>query len=131
MLRKKPRLPERPRRLPKLRRRREKRSRIPQGPGWSLKSAEEVQLQDAGEKAPHGESSEGDDEQLAENLRKASSVVTLTPRQRAEQASGPRSDEVAYDEDEEPSVITSSKVIYTVTELEEDPYAPSQVSKNH
>ena len=60
-------------------------------------------------------------------MRKASSVVTLTPRQRAEQASGPRSDEVAYDEDEKPSVITSSKV--TVTGVEEDPYAPSQVSR--
>ena len=95
--------------------------------GLVLKSSEEVQMQDAGEKAPHGESSEGDDEQLAEDLRKASSAVTLTPRQWAEKVSGPHSDEVAYDEDEEQSVIPSSKV--TVIELEEDPYAPSQVSK--
>ena len=104
----------------------EKKPHTPR-PRLVLKSAEEVQAQDAGEKAPHGGSSESDDEQLAENLRKASSVVTLAPRQRAEEVSGPRSDEVAYDEDEVPSVITSSKV--TVAELEEDPCAPSQAEE--
>ena len=34
---------------------------------------------DPGAKAPHGDSSDEEDEQLAENLRKATSAVTLTP----------------------------------------------------
>ena len=64
---------------------------------------------------------------MAENLRRATSVVTLTPREGAGAVSGPRSDEVDYDEDELQSVITSSKV--TVAELEGDARADSQVSK--
>ena len=57
----------------------------------------------------------------------ATSVVTLTPREGAGAVSGPRSDEVDYDEDELQSVVTSSKV--TVAELEGDARADSQVSK--
>ena len=54
----------------------EKRPHTPRS-GLVLKTSEEVRSQEAGEKAPHGESSDGDDEQLAAELQKASSV-TLT-----------------------------------------------------
>ena len=84
----------------------EKRPHTPRS-GLVLKTSEEVRSQ-AGEKAPHGESSENDDEQLAVELPKASSV-TLTPRQGTEQRSGPRSDEVDYDEEEDRTVPASSK----------------------
>ena len=55
----------------------EKRPHTPRS-GLVLKSAEEVQMQDAGEKAPHGDSSESDDEQLAENLRKGNGKLQMT-----------------------------------------------------
>ena len=103
----------------------EKRPHTPRS-GLVLKTSEEVRLQDTGEKAPHGESSE-DDEQLAEGLRMASSVVSLTPREGLEQGSDLRSDEVVYDEEEQRSGVTSSKV--TVTEAGDIPYAPSDVSR--
>ena len=48
-----------------------------------LKRADEVQKQEEGgpeSKAPHGDSSDEEDELLAENLRKATSAVTHTPR---------------------------------------------------
>ena len=101
----------------------EKRPHTPRS-GLVLKTSEEVRSQ-AGEKAPHGDSSEGDDE-LAADLQKGSSV-TLTSRKGLEQRSGPRSDEVVYDEEESQTVFTSSKV--TASGVEEDPYAPSQVSR--
>ena len=103
----------------------EKRPHTPRS-GLVLKTSEEVRLQDTGEKAPHGESSE-DDEQLAEGLRMASSAVSLTPRKGQEQGSDLRSDEVFYDEEEQRPGITSSKV--TVTEVGDLPYAPSEVSR--
>ena len=106
----------------------EKRPHTPRS-GLVLKSAEEVQMKDVddpGEKAPHGDFSDEEDEQLAENLTKATSVVTSTPREGAGAVSGPRSDEVDYDEDELQSMITSSKV--TIAELEGDARADSQAS---
>ena len=95
--------------------------------GIVLKSAEEVQQQDAGEKAPHGDpSDDADDAELAENLQKASSVA-WTSRKGVEETSGePRSDEVLYGDEETRTVFASSKV--TISEVNEDPYAPSQVS---
>ena len=77
----------------------EKRPHTPRS-GIVLKKAEEVQQQDAGEKTPHGDSSDdADDVVLAENLQKASSV-TWTSRKGVEGSDGPRSDEVLYgDED--------------------------------
>ena len=45
--------------------------------------------------------------------------VTLTPQKGQEQGSGPRSDEVVYDEDEDQTAFTSSKV--TFSGVEEDP----------
>ena len=98
----------------------EKRPHTPRS-GLVLKTSEEVRLQDTGEKAPHGESSE-DDEQLAEGLR-----MSLTLRKGQEQGSDLRSDEVFYDEEEQRSGFTSSKV--TVTEVGDPPYAPSEVSR--
>ena len=90
----------------------EKSEKQPHTPrsGLVLKTSEEVRSQEAGEKAPHGESSDGDDAQLAADLQKASSIVTLTPRKGREQRSDPRSDEVVYDEEENQTVFTSSKV---------------------
>ena len=90
-------------------------------------SSEPEDSKDPGETAPHGDSSDEEDEQLAENLRRATSVVTLTPREGASAVSGPRSAEVDSDEEESQSMITSSKV--TVVELEGDARADSQVSK--
>ena len=90
----------------------EKRPHTPRS-GIVLKTSEEVRQREAGEKAPHGESSdEGDDAQLAENLQKASSV-RLTPRKGLEVISGePRSDviEALCDEEESQTVFTSSKI---------------------
>ena len=63
----------------------EKRPHTPRS-GLVLRSAKEVQKKDAedpGEKAPHGDSSDEEDEQLAENLRRSTSVVALTPREGA------------------------------------------------
>ena len=68
----------------------EKRPHTPRS-GIVLKKAEEVQQHDAGEKAPHRESSdEADDAELAENLQKASSVAG-TSRKGQEGSEGPRS----------------------------------------
>ena len=104
----------------------EKRPHTPRS-GLVLKTSEEVRLQDTGEKAPHGESSE-DDEQLAEGLRMASSAVSLTSRKGLEQGSDLRSsNEAFYDEEEQRSGVTLSKV--TVTEVGDLPYAPSEVSR--
>ena len=65
---------------------------------------------DPGAKAPHGDSSDEGDEQLAENLRKASSVVNLVSREGACAVSEPRSDRAGYDEEEaRTSTVTSSK----------------------
>ena len=75
-----PRMPQRPKQPAEAKE--EKSEKRPHSPrsGLVLKTSEEVRQQDAGEKAAHGESSEGDDdEQLAAELQKASSV-TLTPR---------------------------------------------------
>ena len=55
----------------------EKRPHTPRS-GIVLKKAEEVQQHDAGEKAPHGQSSdEADDVELADRLQKASSVAGI------------------------------------------------------
>ena len=73
----------------------EKRPHTPRS-GIVLRKAEEVQQQDAGEKTPHGDSSDdADDVVLAENLQKASSVA-WTSRKGMEGSDGPRSDEVLY-----------------------------------
>ena len=102
----------------------EKRPHTPRS-GIVLRSAEEVQQRDAGEKAPHGDSSDEDDDvMLAENLQKVSSV-TGTSRKGQEGSNGPRSVEGMYGD--EPTEETSSKI--TVSGVDEDPYAPSQVSK--
>ena len=74
----------------------EKRPHTPRS-GIVLKTAEEVQQQDAGEKAPRHEGSDG-----------------------------PRSVEVVCDDGGSRTLGTSSKV--TVSGVEDDPYAPSQVS---
>ena len=91
-----------------------------------MKTVEEVQQRDAGEKAPHRESSdEADDADLAENLQKASSV-TWASRKGQEGSDGPRSVEGMCGDDDTRTVDTSSKI--TVSGVDEDPYAPSQVS---
>ena len=103
----------------------EKKTHTPRS-GIVLKTAEEVQQQDAGEKAPHGDSSDdADDVVLAENLQKASSVA-WTSRKGMEGSDGPRSDEVLYGDEDTRTLETSSKV--TISGVDEDPYAPSQVS---
>ena len=66
--------------------------------GIVLKTAEEVQQQHAGEKAPHGQSSdEADDADLADQLQKASSVAG-TSRKGHEGSDGPRSVDVVCDD---------------------------------
>ena len=66
--------------------------------GIVLKTAEEVQQQDAGEKAPRGQSSdEADDAELADRLQKASSVAD-TSRKGQEGSDGPRSVDVVCDD---------------------------------
>ena len=91
-----------------------------------MKTAEEVQQHDAGEKAPHRESSDdADDVVLAENLQKASSV-TWASRKGQEGSDGPRSVEGECGDDV-PTEETSSKI--TVSGVDEDPYAPSEISK--
>ena len=103
----------------------EKRPHTPRS-GIVLKKAEEVQQHDAGEKAPHRESSdEADDAELAENLQKASSVAG-TSRKGQEGSDGPKSVEGMCGDEDSCTVGTSSKV--TVSGVTEDPYAPSQVS---
>ena len=103
----------------------EKRPHTPRS-GIVLKTAVEVQQQDAGEKAPHGDSSDdADDVVLAENLQKASSVA-WTSRKGVEGSDGPRSDEVVYGDEDTRALETSSEV--TISAVDEDPYAPSQVS---
>ena len=103
----------------------EKRPHTPRS-GIVLKTAEEVQQQDAGEKAPHGQSSdEADDTELADQLQKASSVAG-TSRKGHEGSDGPRSVDVVCDDGGSRTLGTSSKV--TVSGVEDDPYAPSQVS---
>ena len=107
----------------------EKRPHTPRS-GVVLRSAEEVQRKDEEDpdgKAPHGNSSEEEAELLAENLRKATSAVTLTSREGAGATSGPRSDEADHDEEDRQSVVTSSKVM--VVELEGIARADSQMSK--
>ena len=87
----------------------EKRPHTPRS-GIVLKKAEEVQEHDAGEKAPHGESSdEADDAELAENWQKASSVAR-TSRKGQEGSDGPRSVEGLCGDEETRTVGTSSKV---------------------
>ena len=94
--------------------------------GIVLKTAEEVQQHDAGEKAPHGQSSdEADDADLADQLQKASSVAG-TSRKGHEGSDGPRSVDVVCDDGGSRTLDTSSKV--TVSGVEDDPYAPTQVS---
>ena len=103
----------------------EKKPHTPRS-GIVLKSAEETQQHDAGEKAPHGNSSdEVNDVELAENLQKASSFA-WTSRKGVEGSDGPRSDEVVCGDEDTRTVETSSKI--TVSGVDEDPYAPSQVS---
>ena len=103
----------------------EKRPHTPRS-GIVLKTAEEVQQQDAGEKAPHGQSSdEADDAELANQLQKASSVAG-TSRKGHEGSDGPRSVDVACDDGGSRTLDTSSKV--TVSGVDDDPYAPTQVS---
>ena len=88
--------------------------------------AEEVQQHDAGEKAPHGQSSdEADDAELADQLQKASSVAG-TSRKGHEGSDGPRSVDVVCDDGGSRTLDTSSKV--TVSGVDDDPYAPTQVS---
>ena len=75
----------------------EKRPHTPRT-GIVLKKAEEVQQQEAGEKAPHGQSSdEADDTDLADRLQKASSVAG-TSRKRHEGSDGPKSVDVVCDD---------------------------------
>ena len=103
----------------------EKRPHTPRS-GIVLKTAEEVQQQQAGEKAPHGQSSdEADDADLADQLQKASSVAG-TSRKGHEGSDGPRSVDVVYDDGMSRTLDTSSKA--TVSVVEDDPYAPTQVS---
>ena len=103
----------------------EKRPHTPRS-GIVLKTAEEVQQQHAGEKAPHGQSSdEADDADLADQLQKASSVAG-TSRKGHEGSDGPRSVDVVCDDGGSRTLDTSSKV--TVSGVEDDPYAPTQVS---
>ena len=94
----------------------EKRPHTPRT-GIVLKRAEEVQQHDAGEKAPHRDSSdEADDAELAENLQKASSVAG-TSRKGQEGSDGPRSVEGMCGD-----AGTSSKV--TISGVTEDPIHP-------
>ena len=103
----------------------EKRPHTPRS-GIVLKKAEEVQQHDAGEKAPHRESSdEADDAELADHLQKASSFAG-TSRKGQEGSDGPRSVEGICGDEETRTVETSSKV--TVSGVDDDPYAPTQVS---
>ena len=103
----------------------EKRPHTPR-PGIVLKTAEEVQQHGAGEKAPHGQSSdEADDAELADQLQKASSVAG-TSRKGHEGSDGPRSVDVVCDDGGSRTVDTSLKV--TVSGVDDDPYAPTQVS---
>ena len=103
----------------------EKRPHTPRS-GIVLKKAEEVQRQDAGEKAPHGDSSdEADDAELADHLQKASSVAG-TSRKGLEGSDGPKSVEGVCGDEGSRTVGTSSKV--TVSGVDDDPYAPTQVS---
>ena len=103
----------------------EKRPHTPRS-GIVLKTAEEVQRHDAGEKAPHRESSdEADDADLAVQLRKASSVAG-TSRKGQEGSDGPRSIDVVCDDEGSRTLGTPSKV--TVSGVDDDPYAPTQVS---
>ena len=94
-----------------------------------LKSAETVQREtdenDEGAKAPHGDSSDEEDNQLAEKLRDATGSVTLVPCEAALAISEPRS--AAYDEEEQKSVVASSKA--TQLETNDEARAGSQVSK--
>ena len=66
-----------------------------------LKSAEAVQREvdenDEGAKEAHGDSSDEEDDQLAEKLRKATGSVILVSREAARVISEPRSDQAAYD----------------------------------
>ena len=103
----------------------EKRPHTPRS-GIVLKTAEEVQQHDAGEKAPRGQSSdEADDAELANQLQKASSVAG-TSRKGHEGSDGPRSVDVVCDDGGSRTLDTSSKV--TVSGVDDDPYAPTQVS---
>ena len=103
----------------------EKRPHTPRS-GIVLKKAEEVQRQEAGEKAPHGDSSdEADDAELADHLQKASSVAG-TSRKGLEGSDGPKSVDVVCDDEGSRTLETSLKV--TVSGVDDDPYAPTQVS---
>ena len=76
----------------------EKRPHTPRS-GIVLKSAEEVQQQDAGDKAPHGDySDEADDAELADHLQKASSVAG-TSWKGLEGSDGPKSVDVVCDDE--------------------------------
>ena len=91
-----------------------------------MKKAEEVQRHDAGEKAPHRESSDdADDAELADHLQKASSFAG-TSRKGQGGSDGPRSMEGICGDGGSRTVGTSSKV--TVSGVDDDPYAPTQVS---
>ena len=103
----------------------EKRPHTPRS-GIVLKKAEEVQRHAAGEKAPHRASSdEADDAELADHLQKASSFAG-TSRKGQEGSDGPRSVEGICGDEESRTVETSSKD--TVSGVDDDPYAPTQVS---
>ena len=103
----------------------EKRPHTPRS-GIVLKKAEEVQQHDAGEKAPHGQSSdEADDAEHADRLQKASSVAG-TSRKGHEGSDGPKSVDVVFDDQGSRTLEASSKA--TVSGVDEDPYAPTQVS---
>ena len=94
--------------------------------GIVLKKAEEVQQHDAGEKAPHRESSdEADDAELADHLQKASSFAG-TSRKGQEGSDGPRSVEGICGDEETRAVETSSKI--TVSGVDDDPYVRCPLS---
>ena len=77
-----------------------------------------MQQHDAGEKAPHGQSSdEADDAELADQLQKASSVAG-TSRKGHEGSDGPRSVDVVCDDGGSRTLDTSSKV--TVSGVDDD-----------
>ena len=67
---------------------------------------------DTGAKAPHGNSSDDeDDEELGARLRSASQVVSLVSRDAVCQPNQPGSDKAAFDEEERRSSVHSSRVV--------------------
>ena len=90
--------------------RQEKRLLIPE---WAetQKAPKDEQEDDPGAKAPHGNSSdEEDDEVLGAQLRSASQVA-VSSREARRQPSEARSDKAAYDEDERRSSAPSTRAV--------------------